>query len=336
MNSTKNKTKKCILVTGGAGYLGCQVIKDLATKFHKYKIVIMDNLSKGRLENIYETINISNADIEILPSEISDIRDMTTVKQNLDKYEPEIIVHLAAIVDAFCTNRPGKDKECIDVNYSAAVNLAKLAKANNVKTFVYISTVSVYSKGDDLDETASKFPVSIYAKAKGSAEEVILSMNSAKFRTCSLRPATIIGYSPGFRYETIINLCCIRAIYDHPVYIFESALTNKKSYVSIKDVSEAIVFTITNIEKIKGQVFNVSSINVNLEEIISIIEIRLKRKMNINIIKEAKINQQVYTICSQKIKDMGFKFRDDNIKKIVAAVLKQLQYNKSKRKWIKN
>src|SRR3989344_2127329 len=196
-----------ILVTGGAGYVGYSVTRALARRYPQSKVIIFDNFVKGILENIALIRRYPN--VIIIPWEKADIRDAHNVKAVLDEYRPNVVVHLAAIVDAFSTNREGKDIETNIVNNTAAVQLAELSKQHGVKTFIYQSTVSMYSRGEELKEDSPKESLSTYGTAKYEAEKSILALSDEAFKVCALRSATIIGYNPSFRYETIINMLCI-------------------------------------------------------------------------------------------------------------------------------
>ncbi len=268
----------------------------------------------------------------IIPWEHADIRDYDNFEKVLKEYKPEIVINLASIVDAFQTNREGKDRECEIVNYESAVRIAKLAKEYGVKIFICQSSVSVYSKGNEIKEDSPTDPLSVYGMAKFKAGEEIRKLNNKDFKTCVLRAATYIGYSPGFTYQTIINLACIRALYDVPINIFESALDNNKTYLDIRDESAAIIFAIENIEKMQGEIFNVASFHANLRQVINLIEKELGRKIKKNIIKEKTINQQVYTINSDKIKRLGFNPKG-KLDEIIPSILKWLKKRHEGFKW---
>ncbi|MFA5745049.1 MAG: NAD(P)-dependent oxidoreductase [Candidatus Paceibacterota bacterium] len=292
-----------ILVTGGAGYVGYSVTRALARQYPQSKVIIFDNFLKGRLENIALIQRYPN--VVIVPWEKADIRDVQNVEAVLDEFRPEVVVHLAAIVDAFSTNREGKDIETNIVNNISAVRLAELGKQYGVKTFIFQSTVSLYSRGADLTEDAPKEPLSVYGKSKLEAERAILNLDDADFNACALRSATMVGYNPSFRYETIINMLCIRSVYGMQTTLFESALENPKSYLSLDDEAAAILFAIENIRVMKGEAFNVVSFNTDLNEVVAAIA-ETGVTPQVHIATEKTINQQVYTVNADKIRRLGF------------------------------
>ncbi len=314
-----------ILVTGGAGYVGYTVSKSLAIKYPESKIIIYDNFSKSRLENIMPLVNLF-PNIILTSWENADIRDYKKFEKVLVDHRPEVVIHLAAIVDAFSTNREGKDIECTIVNQVAAVRIAELCKTHKVKTFIYQSTVSMYSRGEDLKEDAPKEPLSTYGVSKYEAEKAILGLDDKTFNTCALRSATLVGYNPAFRYETIINMLCIRSVYGITTTLFESALTNPKTYLALDDEADAIIFSIKNIEKMKGQPYNLTSFNTDLQEVIKEIELNGVEPL-VDINKENTINQQVYTINSDKIKALGF-VPQATLGDVIVGALKGLEERK--------
>ena len=319
--------KKTIIVTGGAGYVGYTTVEMLAERYPEVKIIIYDDFSKGKLEGI-GILRKKIKNLLIIPWEKGDIRDESNFEEVMKKYRPEIVVHLAAIVNAFTTNRKGKDIETMEVNYKSAVSVAKIAKKYGAKIFIYQSTVSIYSRGEELIEEAKKEPISTYGKAKLLAEGDILKLNNSSFSSVSLRPATIVGYNPCFRYETIINLLCIRSIYKITTNIFESAMYGNKTYLDVKDNARAIIFAIENVDKMKGKSFNITSFHTNLNIVLNNLKKILKEDFPYAMKQEKSINQQVYTINSDKIKKMGF-VPEGKIDKIIEDTIKNLKKNKN-------
>jgi len=289
--------EKNILVTGGAGYFGYSIINEVGKKYPEARIIIYDNFSKGKIEGII-SLKKKIKDLVTIPWENGDIRDNDNFKKVIEKYKPETVIHLAAIVDTFATNREGKDRECEIVNYESAVNVAKIAKECGVKNFIYISSVSIYKRGENLIEEAEKGSSLTYGKTKEIAEIEILKLSDESFRVVALRPATLVGYNPCFRYETMVNLMCIRSINKIPINIFSNAITGEKTYLSIKDAARA--------DRMKGDYFNVSSFNSNLDRVMKLLKEFVKEDFQYNIVEDNRMNNLVYTINSDKIKNLGF------------------------------
>lgn len=98
-----------LLITGGAGnYVGYSACRALARRYPESKIIIHDNLSKGRSENISLLLR-ECPNVTLILWENTDIRDYAKFEAVQRQYQLGVVVHLAAIVDAFTINREGKD-----------------------------------------------------------------------------------------------------------------------------------------------------------------------------------------------------------------------------------
>ncbi len=319
-----------ILITGGAGYVGYSVTKRMAEKYPESKIIIYDSFVKARIENFGPLLS-KYSNIVLIPWEKADIRDEQNFTEVVKKFTPETVIHLAAIVDAFTTNREGKDVECMKVNYEATVRLAQISKEYKVKNFFFQSSVSIYSRGEELSEQSTIEPLSTYGKSKYLAEEDIYKLIDGTFKAVSLRSATIVGYNPSFRYETIINLLCVRAVFGIETTIFESALKNPKTYLTLDDEVTAIELLIGEIDTISGTSYNAKSFHVGLEEVIDEIK-KYIPEVKYKIVEQKTINQQVYTINDDKIRNIGFNSQGtiaETIRFTIEGLLRIKKYNES-------
>jgi len=314
-----------ILITGGAGYVGSAMVKGILLERPDFdRVIIYDNLSKGRLQAIGHLMDLFKKKLIMIKADIRDPKDMEKVFQN---FQIHTVIHLAAIVDAFSTNREGKDTECYFVNDKATKDLATLAKKYKVKDFIYQSSVSVYSKGENLKENDKKSPITAYGSTKLKGES-ILKLDNKEFTVIILRPATVFGYSPGFRYETVINYFIVRAFYGMKLPVFREALESNKSFLGVEDNVKAILFTMKNIEKMKGQIYNMSSFNCNLKTILRAMEKHFP-KMQVELLGTPNVTQQPYTISSEKFRALGFKPEgnlDDSIKYFKKYLKREYHY----------
>jgi dTDP-glucose 4,6-dehydratase len=166
---------KNILITGGAGFIGCHVVKLFVKKYPQYKIINYDKLTyAGNLENLKEIEAYPNYEFVK-----GDICDLEKVKEVFETYQIDAVIHLAAEshVDRSITN-PFEFAQTNILGTLTLLNQAKVSWKDNMenKLFYHISTDEVYgSLGDTglfLEDTPYD-PKSPYSAAKASSDHFV-------------------------------------------------------------------------------------------------------------------------------------------------------------------
>ncbi|MCK5557133.1 MAG: SDR family oxidoreductase, partial [Candidatus Hydrogenedentes bacterium] len=236
-----------ILVTGGAGYLGCVLCRMLLEK--GYQVRILDRLYFGEkpLGNI-----INDPNLEFVKG---DIRRLEDFPQLLD--DVESIVHLAGLAnDPSCDLDP---EMSLDVNITATRRLAENAKQRGIERFVFSSSCSVYGRGevDLLGEDSDKKPVSVYAMTKLTAERELTELADDKFVPVILRNATLFGPSPRMRFDLAVNQMVARAVKKGKILVFEGG-RQWRPFVHVEDAARACMMCLeAPVDKVRAEVFNV-------------------------------------------------------------------------------
>ncbi len=181
-----------ILVTGGGGFLGTSIIKDLI----KNPSYLVTNFSRHTYSHL-EEIGV--------PTIKGDLRLKEDVNRALN-YGFDVIFHVAALAGVW-----GKYQDYFEINYVGTKNLLESAKSSGIKKFIYTSTPSVvFNKGDLLgvDESApyATHFLNAYSETKTMAEKLVLQMNDGKdFLTCAIRPHLIWGPGDPHLFPRIIQ-----------------------------------------------------------------------------------------------------------------------------------
>lgn len=118
----------------------------------------------------------------------------------------DAVIHLAAIASQ--TLAEIDPKETWEVNYSWPFKLAKAAKKEGIKRFIFPSGMSIYSN-----------PESTYSLTKYHAECKLMSMADENFKVIIIRPGVVYGDSPNMRYDTIVNNFKLNKKFNLPVKI---------------------------------------------------------------------------------------------------------------------
>lgn len=244
--------KKHVLVTGGAGYIGSVLVKQLLDRGHSVRI--LDNLLYGA-DAIIHLFPYPNLEFQF--GDVTSLRDLKKALKGIDA-----VVHLAAIVGDDACERD--TKMATDTNVSAVKKIVKVAKEKNVPQLVFASSCSVYgaSENEILTEESKFNPVSHYARTKIEAEKIILSAKNSKFHPTILRMSTIHGYSPRTRFDLAINLFAMRSAVYGSITI--QGANHWRPFVHVHDVARAFIKVLeAPVSKVSRQVFNVGSNSEN-------------------------------------------------------------------------
>ena len=169
----KKKKIENILITGGAGYIGSHVAKQLEKH---YKIYIIDNLSNG-----YKKLIIKNS--KFLKG---DIRNFNLVSNFLKKNNIDTVIHCAGLLNVEESMK--KKNLYIENNINGTKLLLEAMKKNKIKNLIFSSTCSVYGKvKSSVSEKNKTKPISNYGKTKLKCENLIKQFyNKGYIKNCAI------------------------------------------------------------------------------------------------------------------------------------------------------
>ena len=244
-----------VLVTGGAGYIGSVLVRQLLQK--GYRVRVLDSLKFGG-EALYEVMLHPN--FEFIKGDVRNSKDVANALNGIDA-----IAHLAAIVgDPACKKF---SEEANETNWSGSVALFEAAEKAGVKRFVFASTCSNYGKMSDPDsfvvETSELNPVSLYAELKVKFEKYLLEdRKDAAICSTALRFSTVYGFSPRIRFDLTVNEFTRNATINGEQEIWGAQFW--RPYCHVDDLAGSVVLVLeTETDKVRAKVFNVGSTDEN-------------------------------------------------------------------------
>ena len=264
-----------ILVTGGAGYVGSMVSRELLARGHR--VVVADALLFGG-EALLDLL--SNPDFSFRKVDICVPADLEALfaAQRFDA-----VVHLASIVgDPACKAQPELATRTI---WDGSRSLFELCEQHGVGHFLFASTCSNYGKmeGDAvLDEDAPLRPVSLYARAQGPVRGATSWPGPLPVDFTILRFATVYGLSLRPRFDLTINEFARDALLKGELEIFGPELLATLLPRARHRERRGHWCSSSDRERVAGQVFNVGANDENYqkrmiaEEIAEQIPVRLR------------------------------------------------------------
>ena len=274
-----------ILITGGCGYTGTVLTKNLLD--YGCKVTIIDIQWFGNFLKKNKNLKIIKADIR-------------HIKESYFK-GVDAVVHLANIAnDPSVELNPELSWE---VNVLATKKLIEYSINKNVKQFIFASSGSVYGvkKEKHVTENLDLVPISTYNKTKMIAERVLKSYeNEIKFH--SIRPATVCGYSPRMRFDVSVNMFVLQALKDKKLNILGGQQIRPN--IHIQDLSNVYTHFIENRKNIKSGFYNAGFENLKIIDIAKLVQKFIPSKI---IIKKNNNDPRSYRQNSDKILKTGFK-----------------------------
>lgn len=236
------------LVTGGAGFIGSSIADKLVADGED--VVVLDNLSEGKLENIEPIIK----GIKFIKGDIRDERDLAKAMNGVD-----YVIHQAALRSV--PKSMTQPMEYNDVNVNGTLKLLIKAKEKKVKRVVFASSSSIYGNTDRFPQRESDpvNPVSPYAATKLIGEDYCkLFYNAYGLETVCLRYFNVFGPKQSLdnQYAVVIPkfITCILKDENPPVH---GDGLQERDFTFINNVVEANIKAALT-KGIAGEVFNVA------------------------------------------------------------------------------
>jgi nucleoside-diphosphate-sugar epimerase len=299
-----------VLVIGGAGYIGCWLVRRLLEEGQRVRV--LDNAVYG-LEPIRALL--ANPRLDYQNGDCRNIQDVVKAMRGVSS-----VVHLAAIVgDPACEI---DHTATIEINYAATRMLVEIAKGYGVERFLFASSCSVYgASGEFMTEASPVKPVSLYGETKVASERVLMEAADDLFHPVLLRFATVFGLSNRPRFDLVVNLLTAKACQDGVITIYNGE--QWRPFVHVKDLAEAMILILNApLCDVSRQVFNVGDNRLNLR--LSEMAATIKHVIPETIVESVEnSDRRNYRVIFDKIeKCLGFQCRytlEDGVREIKTA-----------------
>ncbi len=290
-----------VLITGGCGFIGTNLVKYLAGKADRIRI--LDNLSVGKEENLRQ---LQSQDSRLLAVDlvIGDIRNPSEVNQAVKG--ADAVIHLAAhtsVVDSL--EKPAEDWE---INVSGTFNVLEACRQNGVARFILASSNAVIGEQPPpIDESKIPRPLSPYGAAKLTGEAFCSCYyHSFGLKTVSLRFANC--YGPYSDHKTSVITKFFKLVKEGKSLTIYGDGNQTRDFVHSSDIARALYLALMADMAVYGDVFQVATgVETRLNELVGII--KEMASGNLQVIYEAERKGEIkrnYSDIAKARRVLGF------------------------------
>jgi UDP-glucose 4-epimerase len=254
-----------VLVTGGAGCIGSELVGELLSRGHQ--VECLDNLSSGKMEHINRFLDDKN--FSFINGDILNPADIDKCAKNV-----EVVFHLAANPDIKYRDGDRTDKD-LQQNTLGTYNVLEAMRKNNVKKIVFSSSSAVYGEAQRTPTTEDYGPLmpeSLYGASKLACEGLISSYcHMFGFQAWIFRFANIVGGKSRKTGTTVISdfISKLRSN-PHELTILGNG-RQSKSYLIVEECVSGILFGLENAHDIIN-IYNLSpGDSVSVDEIANVV-----------------------------------------------------------------
>ena len=291
-----------LLVTGGAGFIGCNFIRLMLKKHPGWKILNLDKLTyAGRLENTRDFAK--NRNYKFVKG---DIRDKGLVESLIEDLQLDVVVHFAA--ESHVDRSISDPTIFLESNVRGTCTLLDAALENEVEKFVHISTDEVYGsiRSGSFKEADRLEPNSPYSASKAAAE-----MFARAYHATNGLPVVITrssnNYGPHQFPEKLIPLFITNLLRGKKVPVYGTGL-NVRDWLYVDDNCEGIETVL--LKGKPGEAYNIGGgeERTNLELTKMLLKHLKKSEDHIQFVEDRKGHDFRYSLDCKKIrKELGWK-----------------------------
>ncbi|MFP3945921.1 MAG: NAD-dependent epimerase/dehydratase family protein [Archaeoglobaceae archaeon] len=279
-----------ILITGGNGYIGTVLSNLLIENGEEFRV--MDDLSGSDPLNLLFLNHINFF--------WGDIRKKQDVKKAFK--DVDTVIHLAAKLPTTPGVLDEVKEEVSEVNYNGTLNVLEQARKSDSKV-LFASSCNIYGIGENLNEQSETKPLNSYSQSKLEAEKLCLDYHrNYGLNVKILRLASNYGYSPGVRFNLVINYFVLRSILGYPLTVFGDG-NNWRPFIHVKDAARSFLYLIDKGKS--GEIYNVGGENLTIKEVAELVTSKIHPPIKVEF-DDSYIPEFSYSVDFSKILELGF------------------------------
>lgn len=247
MSASSNFTSA--LITGGAGFIGSELVRQVARA--GMRVTIVDNLVNGKAENVSEVLG------DKVQLHVTDVRDREKMPKLLEGVD--VVFHLACLGVRHSIHSPEENHA---VNATATLDLLRESRAAGVKRFVYVSSSEIYgtAKHVPMTEEHPPWPMTVYGGSKLAGECYTRAYHRTyDYPTVVIRPFN--AYGPRSHHEgdsgEVIPKFLLRALAGRPLIVFGDG-KQTRDFTYVADTARGILEVGTSAKAV-GETFNLGT-----------------------------------------------------------------------------
>ena len=246
-----------ILVTGGCGYLGSQLIRDLVHRLPQPPVIrILDNMRQGQIGAL---MDLPAATYEFIEGDLLDPSVLRVALRGADA-----VVHLAALVRTpLSFENPAWLEQ---VNHWGTAQLVEACLSQGVTRVIFTSTAAVYGPDGPHREDGPCRPQGSYAQSKLAAEKVLLTARSRGLTPTILRVGTLFGLAPVTRYDAVVNRFAYLAGIRQPLTVYGDG-QQRRPVIHVRDAVAGVCHALQN--ELPGPIYNLVGETVSVLDIVA-------------------------------------------------------------------
>jgi len=264
-----------VLITGGTGFLGSRIAKRILPDVESLTIVTLDVKQKTTLKSL-------NIDIDKINLVRGDIRDFEFIKLLFNEYEFDTVFHLGALSEVKkCQPDP---KLAFETNIMGTVNILEACRIYNVKAVAVSSSDKAYGSGEvPYLENYAMDGKGIYEVSKSCTDLIARSYYSNYNVPVVVTRCSNLYGGADMNMSRIIPNTIRLALEGKAPTIWKGSEKSVREFLYIEDAVDGYLSLVENIEKTKGEAFNIGSGEiVTIEDIVNMILSKIDKNISIN------------------------------------------------------